>query len=89
MGMDLRVLLPAASGATFYGGWGFGFGRAGYGRRREDWDAAVATLAATSMSDIQTAHRNEFTTSAVLHRYEKVCFGNVLCAQVVCCLLYI
>lgn len=78
MGMDLRVLLPAATGATFYGNWGFGFGRAGYGRRREDWDAAVATLATTPLSDIQTAYRNEFTTSAVLHRYQQVGLGNVL-----------
>ena len=43
-GMELRVLFPAAYKSTWYGRWGYGFGRAGFGIKPAAWKRAVSAV---------------------------------------------
>lgn len=55
--MELRVLFPAAFKATWYGRWGYAFGRAGFGIRPAAWKrAAAAVSAATSAWPLSQSH---------------------------------
>jgi hypothetical protein len=42
--MELRVLFPAACKSTWYGRWGYGFGRAGFGIKPAAWKRAVSAV---------------------------------------------
>lgn len=42
--MELRVLFPAAFKATWYGRWGYGFGRAGFGIKPAAWKRAASAV---------------------------------------------
>jgi hypothetical protein len=52
VGMDLRVLHTAAFRNTWYGRWGYGFGRGGFGISRPVWRRSAEAVAKAPLDDI-------------------------------------
>ncbi len=68
--MELRVLFTAAHGSTWYGRWGYGFGRGGYNLQRANWDAAAAELHGAPLADVLHDFRDiDRAVVAVIRRY--------------------
>lgn len=51
-GMPLRIVHAIASGVTWYGRLGYGFGRAGFNIGPRDWEAALAAVAGADLAAI-------------------------------------
>lgn len=71
--MELRVLHAIAHGQTWYGSWGYAFGRGTLGISLKQWQAAVARmhrvkLAALWPHAFELAHGHS-PLAAVLRRY--------------------
>ena len=79
-GMELRVLFTAAHGSTWYGRWGYGFGRGGYNLQRANWDAASTQLHGAPLADVLHDFRDiDRAVVAIIRRYwvrRRCCFGH-------------
>jgi hypothetical protein len=50
--MLLRLLYPAAHGRTWYGKWGYGFGRAGFNYGPDAYQAAVEAVQGAPLASV-------------------------------------
>ena len=64
------MLFTAAHGNTWYGRWGYGFGRGGYNLQRSNWDAAAAQLHGAPLADVLHDFRDiDRAVVAIVRRY--------------------
>jgi hypothetical protein len=68
--MELRVLHTAAFKSTWYGRWGYAFGRGGYNLQRANWDAAADQLHCAPLADVLHDFRDiDHAIVAIIRRY--------------------
>ena len=69
-GMELRVLHTAAFTSTWYGRWGYAFGRGGYNLQPANWEAAAEQLHAAPLADVLHDFRDiDRAIVAIIRRY--------------------
>ena len=72
-GMELRVLHTTAHGGTWYGRWGYDFGRGGFNIQAPAWRAAAAAVASAPLAALCNdfeATRADAAVLRVLQRYQ-------------------
>jgi len=80
--MELRVLHMAAHGTTWYGRWGYAFGRGGFNIQAPAWRAAAAAVAAAPLAALRAdfaATGADADALRVLERYEVRRGGSARC----------
>lgn len=87
-GMELRVLYTAAYGHTWYGSYGYVFGRGPYNTSEAKWTAAANFIAAASLAHLMYDFDGvEGGVSAVVRRY-RLPIGNAVRVKDLGTLLY-
>jgi hypothetical protein len=68
--MELRILHTVAYQTTWYGKWGYSFGRGGYNIQPEQWAAAAASAHDVSLDDLLADFKGrDDAMAAVIMRY--------------------
>ena len=77
-GMELRVLHTAAYESTWYGRWGYAFGRGGYNLQPANWDAAAEQLHSAPLADVLHDFRDiDRAIVAIVRRYRvRICVAG-------------
>ena len=70
-GMELRVLHASAHRGTWYGRWGYGFGRGGFNMSRTTWRKAAELVAAAPLASVAADLRtcSNMHASAIIDHY--------------------
>lgn len=71
--MELRVLHAVAYQATWYGDWGYEFGRAPFNINKTTWRATLKNVHSLSMNSILTdfnAHTADAVLPEIIDRYQ-------------------
>lgn len=77
-GMELRVLFPAAFRSTWYGRWGYAFGRGGFGIKPAAWRrAATAVHDASLVARLRQSPAGGGAPARVVARYQ-VCDSKAM-----------
>lgn len=69
--MELRVLHTAAHGGTWYGRWGYAFGRGGFNIQLPAWRAAAAAVADAPLAALRADFAATSADAAVLRVLER------------------
>lgn len=74
--MELRVLFPAAFKATWYGRWGYVFGRGGFGIKPAAWRRAASAVHNASLAvRLEQSPGGNSAPAKVIARYQ-VCSND-------------
>ena len=72
-GMELRVLHSAAYLQTWYGKWGYGFGRGPFNISKKTWKSTVTSVHNTPMASVLADFENcvaDLAIPAIIERYQ-------------------
>lgn len=70
-GMELRVLHTAAHRMTWYGRWGYAFGRAGFNISAATWRRAAGRVHGAALAPLlQELPRRDPSAARIIHRYQ-------------------
>lgn len=70
-GMELRVLYAVAYQKTWYGRWGYNYGRGGFNISRPSWKKAMASLSSVPVGALlQEAKSTDDVLARVISQYQ-------------------
>lgn len=69
-GMELRVLHTVGLGATWYGQWGYVFGRSAFNQNEHEWEKAREAIGSAKLSNLlHDSVGLDLALTDIIHRY--------------------